>query len=131
MLWKNLTLIFSEYAYNEKLMLFTMFPWTTYVINIPVIFKLANHCISGLFFSIWVFFHEHLRFKGQQREGEAICLTSLYHFHPLHRHLDISQTITVGTSNWEHLVYQKGQSKNACFNFFFFFEVSQICVYHL
>ena len=34
------------------------------------------------FFSIWVFFHEHLQFTGQQGEGEAISLTPLYHFHP-------------------------------------------------
>ena len=42
------------------------------------------------FFSIWVFFHEHSQFTGQQGKGEAISLTPLYHFHPLHRHLDIS-----------------------------------------
>ena len=42
------------------------------------------------FFSIWVFFHEHSQFTGQQGKVEAISLTPLYHFHPLHRHLDIS-----------------------------------------
>ena len=46
------------------------------------------------FFSIWVFFHEHSRFTGQQGKGEGIYLTPLYHFHPLHRHLDISRAIT-------------------------------------
>ena len=34
------------------------------------------------------FFHEHSRFKGQQEKGEATSLTTLYNFHPLHRHLD-------------------------------------------
>ena len=42
------------------------------------------------FFSIWVFFHKHSRFPGQQGKEEAISLIPLYHFHPLHRHLDIS-----------------------------------------
>ena len=50
------------------------------------------------FFPIWVFFHEHSRFTGQQGKGEGIYLTPLYHFHPLHRHLDISQVITAKSS---------------------------------
>ena len=48
------------------------------------------------FFSIWVFFHEHSLFTGQQGKGEGIFLTPLYHFHPLHRHLDISRAIAAG-----------------------------------
>ena len=48
----------------------------------------------SIFFSIWVFFHEHLRFTGQQGKGEAISLSPLYQFHPLHRHVDISRAIT-------------------------------------
>ena len=40
--------------------------------------------ILRFFFSIWVFFHEHSRFTGQQGKGEGIYLTPLYHFHPLH-----------------------------------------------
>ena len=51
-----------------------------------------------VFFSIWVFFHEHSRFTGQQGKGEGINLTPLYHFHPLHRHLDISRAITADSS---------------------------------
>ena len=50
------------------------------------------------FFSIWVFFHEHSQFTGQQGKGEGIYLTPLYHFHPLHRHLDISRAITAESS---------------------------------
>ena len=50
------------------------------------------------FFSIWVFFHEHSRFTGQQGKGEGIYLTPLYHFHPLHRHLDISRAIAAESS---------------------------------
>ena len=50
------------------------------------------------FFSIWVFFHEHSRFTGQQEKREGICLTPLYHFHPLHRHLYISRATAAGSS---------------------------------
>ena len=49
-------------------------------------------------FSIWVFFHEHSRYTGQQEKGEAISLTLLYHFHPLHRYLEISWAITAESS---------------------------------
>ena len=44
-------------------------------------------------FSIRLFFQEHSQFTGQQGKKEAISLTSLYHFHPFHRNLDISQVI--------------------------------------
>ena len=47
-----------------------------------------------IFFSIWVFFHNHSRTTGLQGKEEGISLTLHYHFHPLHRHLDISQAIT-------------------------------------
>ena len=50
------------------------------------------------FFSIWVFFHEHSLFTGQQEKGEGIFLTPFYHFHPLHRHLDIGRAITTESS---------------------------------
>ena len=50
------------------------------------------------FFSIGVFFHEHSRSTGQQGKGEGIYLTPLYHFHPLHRNLDISRAITAESS---------------------------------
>ena len=53
---------------------------------------------SFFFFSIWVFFHKHSRFTGKQGKGEGIYLTPLYHFHPLHRHLDISRAITAESS---------------------------------
>ena len=55
---------------------------------------ISSLILEFFFFSIWVFFHEHSRFAGQQGKGEAISLTPLYHFHPLHRHLDISLEIT-------------------------------------
>ena len=51
-----------------------------------------------VFFSIWISFHEHSRFVGQQGKGEGIYLTPHYHFHSLHRHLDISRVITAESS---------------------------------
>ena len=53
-----------------------------------------------IFFSIWVFIHEHSRFPGQQGKGEGIYyLTPLYHFHPLHKHLDNSSATTAESSS--------------------------------
>ena len=57
-----------------------------------------NSKVFFFFFSIWVFFHEHSRFTGQQGKGEGIYLTPLCHFHPLHRHLDISRAIAAESS---------------------------------
>ena len=51
--------------------------------------------LNDVFFSISLFLQQHSRFTGQQGKKVAIFLTLLYHFHPLHRHLDISWTITV------------------------------------
>ena len=50
------------------------------------------------FFSIKVFFHEHSQITGLQRKGEGISLTPHYHFHLLHRHLDINRAITAENS---------------------------------
>ena len=49
-------------------------------------------------FSIWVFFHEHSQITWMQGKREGISLTPYYNFYPLHRHLDISRTITAGNS---------------------------------
>ena len=46
------------------------------------------------FFFYLVFFHEHSRFTRQQGKGKAISLSPLYHFHPLHRHLDYCRKTT-------------------------------------
>ena len=43
-------------------------------------------------------FHVHSRFIRQQGKGEAIHLAPPYHFHPLHRHLDISLAIAAESS---------------------------------
>ena len=51
-----------------------------------------------LFFSIWIFFHNHSRTTVLQGQGEGISLTPHYHFHPTQRHLDISPVITAESS---------------------------------
>ena len=53
--------------------------------------------IIHLFF-IWAFFHKHSPFTGQQGKGQGISLSPLYHFYPLHRHLDISGAINAESS---------------------------------
>ena len=65
----------------------------------PLIFrpKFLYDCYY-YYFSICVFFHNHSRIAGLQGKGEGISLTPHYRFHPLHRHLDISRTITAESS---------------------------------
>ena len=70
-------------------------------------------------FSIWVFFYAHSRFTGQQGKGEAVYLTPLYHFHLLHRHLDISRAIT-GESSPLHI------ASSRILNFHFDFIIIQV-----
>ena len=63
------------------------------------------------FFSIWVFFYEH---SGLQSKGEGISLTPHYHFHPLHRHLDISRAITAESSPL-HIASSRSRTGNLWF----------------
>ena len=65
---------------------------------LDVLQPLGNVSANPSFFSIWVFFHDHSRITGLQGKGEGISLTPHYHFHPLHRHLDISRAITAESS---------------------------------
>ena len=62
------------------------------------VFTVHFEHISSLFF-VWVFFHEHSRITVLQGKGEGIPLTPQYHFHPLHRHLDISREFTAESSH--------------------------------
>ena len=66
------------------------------------------------FFTIWVFFHERSRITGLQGKGEGISLTPHYHFHPLHRHLDISWAITAENSPL-HIVSSRTRTGNLWF----------------
>ena len=61
-----------------------------------------------------VFFHEHSRFTGQQGKGEGINLTPLYHFHPLDRHLNISQAIATKSSPM-HIASSRTRTGNVWF----------------
>ena len=66
-------------------------------ILLHVVVKMVN--IKQIyFFSIWVFFHENSWFTGHQGKEKSFCLTPLYHFHPLYRHLEISWAITAESS---------------------------------
>ena len=59
-------------------------------------------------------FNEHQRFIGHQEKGKATSLTPLYLFHQLHRHLDISQTITAESSSL-HIFSSRTQTGNLWF----------------
>ena len=80
-------------------------------LNVMLLFFL----IFIYFFSVWVFFHVHSQFTGQQAKGEAIYLTPLYHFHLLHRHyLDISWVITADSSP-QHTASSQAWTKKLLF----------------
>ena len=81
-------------SYGSNLMICT---WIIYFIRSALKFPfywVVNH----LFFSIWVFFHEHSRITGLQVKREGISLSPLYHFHLLHGRLGISRVIIAGGS---------------------------------
>ena len=67
-----------------------------------------------LFFHVSFFFHEQSQFTGHQEKGDAISLNHLYHFHPLYRHLDISQVITADSSPL-HIASSHARTGNLCF----------------
>ena len=60
-----------------------------------------NSCDQVCFFFLSGFFLTNIHDSGQQGKGETIFVTPLCHFHPLHRHLDISRAITVESSPLE------------------------------
>ena len=61
--------------------------------------RMYSYAIRMFFFFLsGFFFHEHSRITGLQGKGEGISLTPHYHFHPLHRHLEISRSITAESS---------------------------------
>ena len=64
--------------------------------------KEAFHNLQQLkvvFFSMWIFSVTNIQdSQSGRRRGEAISLIPFFHFHPLHRHLDISRAITAESS---------------------------------
>ena len=111
MLFKTIYLSFlivlREKCPNTKFFLVHIFPcldWIRrYTLHLSVFNPNARKYESEknseffFFFSIWVFFHEHSRITGLPGK-EGISLSPHYHFHPLHKHLDISRAITAETS---------------------------------
>ena len=77
---------------NEKLILLVLL-----ILKVSCLTVIFYGNLTVIFF-IWVFFNEYSWFTGQQGKGEAISLTPHCHFHPLHRHLDISRVITSESS---------------------------------
>ena len=74
----------------------------------------AEFAFLFCFFSIWLFFHKYSRLTGQQVKEKAVSWYPFYHFHPLHRQLDIIRVIaaessplrTAGSPTWtENLWY--------------------------
>ena len=76
--------------------------------------EMLETIITEAAFFFWVFFHEHSRFTGQHGKGEAIFLTPLYHFHRLHRHLDISLLLTTESSPL-HIAISRTQTRKLWF----------------
>ena len=68
-----------------------------------MISETLSHLKQSVFlpFFYQAFFQEYSQFSVEQGKGEAIFLTPLYHFHPLHRHLDVSRLVP--QSNRERL----------------------------
>ena len=86
-----------------------------YYFIISLIYCRIRRISSFLFrFYIWVFFDEHSRITGLQGKGESIYLTPHYHFHLLHRHLDISRMITAQSPPL-HLASIRTQTRNLWF----------------
>ena len=76
---------------------------------------LLCHFLNVLTFLFYlVFFHEHSRITGLQGKGESISLTPHYHFHPLHKHLDISRVITTESSPL-HIANSRSRAGNLWF----------------
>ena len=91
--WYNLASLCNKKNFYQKILWnrpFTIFKESFVKRN------LRKYIFYFIVFSIWVFFHKHSRFSREKRRG--ICLTPLYHFHPLHRHLEISRGITAESS---------------------------------
>ena len=57
---------------------FVFAPHVLPLTNVPpyLFFSPKYSTFSCLFFSIWVFFHEHSQFTGQQRKGETFLFNS-------------------------------------------------------
>ena len=67
--------------------------------------------LKVVFFFYLGFLSRTSQFTGQQVKREAISLIPHYHFHPLHRHLDIIRVITAESSPL-HIVSSRARTVN-------------------
>ena len=75
-----------------------MIMWLTEQTNTGQATAWGANKLRQIFFLYLDFYLEHSRITGLQGKGETISLTPLYHFHPLHRYLDISRAIIADSS---------------------------------
>ena len=80
----------------------------------PTITVIMSSYSRRIFFSIKVLFQKHSRITGPQGKGEGISWTPHYHFHPVHRHLGISRTITADSSPL-HITSSRTRTGKLCF----------------
>ena len=108
--------MFTVHIVNERFHMSRSFKQNKNVIYMPFINRdMVKHELwITSFFSIGVFFHDHSRITGLKGNGEGISLTPHYYFHPLHRHLDISQAITAESSPL-HIGNSRTQTENLWF----------------
>ena len=111
---KNVTLWMRFLSHSSIIIHFFGCPTVVRITYQQTLWNVFNSYICDKQFFIWVFFHEHSRFTGQQGRGEVISLTPLYHFHLLHRHLDISWVITAESSPL-HIARSHTQTGNLWF----------------
>ena len=87
-----------SFTYFQEDLLSTTFFWSGLLQFSFFTFITRNRKFSSSFFSIWIFFHNHSWTTELQGKDEGVSLNPHYHFHLLHRHLDISRVITAETS---------------------------------
>ena len=66
------------------------------------------------FFLLFAFFFTNISNHRTAVKGEGISLTPHYHFHPFHRHLDVSRAITTEISPL-HIASSRTRTKNLWF----------------
>ena len=62
-------------------------------------YQIVSIILNFIYFFYLGFLSRKFTIHRTAGEGESIYLAPLYHFHLLHRHLDISRTITVESSH--------------------------------
>ena len=111
--WSHDSCIFQ--TKNLFLLIATQYKWLKLVKKLRTRKYFLEKPLDHIFFlSIWDFSHNHSRITGPQGKGEGISLTPHYHFHPLHRHLDVRRAITAESSPL-HIDSSRTRTGNLCF----------------